>query len=309
MPCPRLSVDVGVKIKILPLLLLLALAGAQPVFAQSNVREELVRLINAERSRAGSPPLRLEADLNRAAQGHAEEVARRGSLEDGSSADVNRHLQKAGYQAHEWTENMTVTGADPGEILNSWRQRNPSTFRDLMRPEYRDLGIGISRLDGTPFYNFLFAVPQADYFQRETSDLRDIDKVRQQMLARVNTVRKEAGLRPVRGNARLDRAAQGHAEDMLARGFFAHESPSGDTVLQRSQAAGYLSRAVGENIAFGQISVAEVMETWMDSPGHRKNILTGVFTELGTGLAFGRDKDGKYQVYWVQNFGTPRGIR
>lgn len=305
MPRPRLSVAVGVKTKTLPLLLLTLLV-AQPVLAQG-AREELVRLINAERSRAGSPPLRLEADLNRAAQGHAEEVARRGSLEDGSSADVNRHLQKAGYQAHEWTENMIGTGADPGEILSSWRQRNPSTFRDLMRPEYRDLGIGISRLDGTPLYNFLFAVPQADYFQRETSDLRDIDKVRQQMLAQVNTVRKEAGLRPLRGNTRLDRAAQGHAEDMLARGFFAHESPSGATVSQRSKSAGYLSRAVGENIAFGQISVAEVMETWMDSPGHRKNILTGVFTELGTGLAFGRDKDGKYQVYWVQNFGTPRG--
>lgn len=303
MPRPRAHVALGVKTKVLSLLLLLA----QPLLAQSNVRDELVRLINAERSKAGSPPLRLEADLNRAAQAHAEEVARQGSLEDGSSADVNRHLQKAGYHAHEWTENMTATGAVPGEILPSWRRRNPSTFRDLMRPEYRDIGIGISRLDGMPLYNFLFAVPQADFFLRETGDLRDIDKVRQQMLAQVNAVRKEAGLRPVRGNARLDRAAQGHAEDMLARGFFSHENPSGATVSQRSTAAGYTYRALGENIAFGQTSVAEVMETWMDSPGHRKTLLTREFTELGTGLALGRDKNGKYQVYWVQNFGTPRG--
>ena len=304
MPHPRTHVASGVKTKVLLLLLLLA----QPVLAQGT-REELVRLINAERSRAGSPPLRLEADLARAAQGHAEEVARRGSLQGGSSADVNRHLQKAGYQAHEWTENMISTGSGPGEILRSWRQRNPSTFRDLMQPEYRDLGIGISRMGGTPLYSFLFAVPQADYFQRETSDLRDVDKVRQEMLVKVNAARKRAGLRPVKGNARLDRAAQGHAQDMLARGFFAHESPSGTTVRERSTAVGYRWLTIGENIAFGQTSVSEVMETWMDSPGHRKNILTRDFTELGTGLALGRGKDGKYQVYWVQNFGAPRGAR
>lgn len=304
MPCPRLSVAVGVKTRILPLLLLLL---SQPTLAQSNAREELLRLINAERSQAGSPPLRLEADLTRAAQGHADEVARRGSLQGGSAADVNRHLQKAGYEAHEWTENITSTGAGPGELLRSWRQRNPATFRSLMQPEYRDLGIGISRMGGTPLYSFLFAVPQADYFQRETSDLRDAGKVRQQMLARVNAVRKQAGLGPIKGNARLDRSAQAHAEDMLARGFFAHKSPSGTTVRERSTAAGYAWRTIGENIAFGQTSVSEVMETWMDSPGHRKNILTRDFTELGIGLALGRGKDGKFQVLWVQNFGAPRG--
>ena len=74
---------------------------------------------------------------------------------------------------------------------------------------------------------------------------------------------------------------------------------------ERARAAGYDWRAIGENIAEGQLSVAEVMETWMNSPGHRRNILEKGFKELGVGLALGRSGDG-YQVEWVQTFGTPR---
>jgi uncharacterized protein YkwD len=94
---------------------------------------------------------------------------------------------------------------------------------------------------------------------------------------------------------------------MLKRGYFDHRSPAGTTVRERSRAAGYNWAAIGENIAFGQTSVDEVVETWLESPGHRKNILSPNFTELGIGLALGRGPDGKYQVLWVQNFGAPRG--
>ena len=90
---------------------------------------------------------------------------------------------------------------------------------------------------------------------------------------------------------------------MLARAYFAHESPEGKTVRERSRDAGYDWRAIGENIAEGQLSVAEVMDTWMHSPGHRRNILDRDFRELGVGLALGRSGDG-WQVEWVQTFGA-----
>lgn len=280
---------------------------ATPAVSQSSAtRQELLRLINAERSRAGASALRLNDALTRAAQEHAEEISRRGNLNSGSADDMHRRMVKAGYQAHEWTENLTSSTSDLDDVLRYWKTRNPSSFRSLMDPEYRDLGIGISRLGGTPLYSFLFAVPQADYFARETADLREHDRVRREMIASVNAARKKAGLGPVTGSSRLDKAAQRHAEDMLARGYFAHKSPAGTTVRERAQAAGYNWRTIGENIAYGQTSVPEVMETWLNSPGHRKNILTASFAELGVGLAMGRGADGKYQIYWVQNFGTPR---
>ncbi|HYN22424.1 MAG TPA: CAP domain-containing protein, partial [Thermoanaerobaculia bacterium] len=291
-------------------LLSLGLLAALPAWSQTSgeaVREDLTRLINVERTRAGSPPLHLDEALTRAAQQHAEEISRKGALESGSSGDMRRWLRMTGYQAHEWTENVISSGNSLDEVLRYWKGRNPNTFRSLMNAQYRDLGIGVSKLDGTPLYSFLFAVPQADYFARETADLHDSSEVREEMLARVNAARKRSGLKPLRLNGKLDRSAQRHAEDMLARGYFAHRSPAGTTVRERSKVAGYDWRNIGENIAFGQTSVPEVVETWLDSPGHRRNILNPAFTELGVGLALGKGQDGKYQVLWVQNFGAPRG--
>ena len=169
---------------------------------------------------------------------------------------------------------------------------------------YRDLGIGLSRMRGVPLYTFLFAVPEAEHFARSTGGLRDVELVRAQMLAQVNEVRRKAGAPPLELDPVLQKAAQAHAQDMLARGYFAHKSPSGTTVRERSRQAGYDWRTIGENIAEGQTSVDEVMKTWMESPGHRKNILEPRFKDLGIGLLTGKTRDGEYRVIWVQNFGA-----
>ena len=136
-----------------------------------------------------------------------------------------------------------------------------------------------------------------------TAGLRDLARVRAAMLARGQR-RAAEGRRacPCAPNPELDQAAQRHAEDMLARHYFAHESPEGETVRERARAAGYDWRAIGENIAEGQLSVDEVMDTWMHSPPHRRNILDRDFKELGVGLALGKSGGG-WQVEWVQTFG------
>jgi stress response protein SCP2 len=101
---------------------------------------------------------------------------------------------------------------------------------------------------------------------------------------------------------RLAAAAQGHSEDMVRRTFFAHENPDGAQVWDRAVAAGYTYRKVAENIAAGQPTAADVVRGWMESPGHRANILDGELTQIGVGRAVG----GSYGVYWTQVFGTPR---
>ena len=293
-----------------PLLLVLLLLLAAPSVAQSDARGELLRRINAERQRAGSPPLRLSPELTRAAQAHAAEVAARGSLKlrAGSTEEMRERLKHTGYQAHAWTESLAATSGGLESVLRDFRQGDPETWRKLLDPEYRDLGIGLDRVGRTPLYTFLFAVPRADWFARRTAGLHDLDRVRAEMLARVNAERKRAGARPLSPNARLDRAAQRHAEDMLARAYFAHRSPEGKSVRERSREAGYEWRMIGENIAEGQFTVAEVMDTWMHSPGHRRNLLDPGFRELGVGLALGRSegREGGWQVEWVQAFGTRR---
>lgn len=126
--------------------------------------------------------------------------------------------------------------------------------------------------------------------------------VQQQILALVNQKRKEAGCDPITLDRRLIDAANRHASDMARRGYFDHESPSGEKAGSRVTDAGYSWRRYGENIAKGQESPYRVMADWMKSPGHRENILDCRLDEMGVGLALDSGKT----PYWVQEFATPR---
>ena len=94
-----------------------------------------------------------------------------------------------------------------------------------------------------------------------------------EVVDRTNAERARHGLRALTVDQRLAAAAQAHSADMVRRGFFAHESPDGRQVWDRAVAAGYAYRKVAENIAAGQRTAEEVVRGWMDSPGHRANIL------------------------------------
>jgi uncharacterized protein YkwD len=122
------------------------------------------------------------------------------------------------------------------------------------------------------------------------------------VLELVNVERRAAGLKPLKRDKRAERAAQVHAEDMGERNFFAHESPEGTTPRQRAKRAKCRMKSSGENIAVAQETPAEVMESWMNSPGHRRNILSPKYTHLGVGLARGAWNERQDCIYWVQVF-------
>ncbi len=121
----------------------------------------------------------------------------------------------------------------------------------------------------------------------------NVELVRTAVLCLHNRERAARGLPPLRENARLRRAAEGHSGDMVASGFFAHDSPSGDGMAERILRTGYgqgQSWALGENIAWGTgtlATAAEIQRAWMESPGHRANVLRRRFRELGIGIAVG----------------------
>lgn len=116
----------------------------------------------------------------------------------------------------------------------------------------------------------------------------------QATLCVLNAARERHGVRPLRMNRRLSRAARRHARDMVRRNYFAHDSLGGATFVDRIRHSGYLRNAgawfVGENIAWGShhySSPRSIGRMWMNSPGHRGNILNGRFRDIGIGLAFG----------------------
>ncbi|MEG8279908.1 CAP domain-containing protein [Streptomyces sp. AHA2] len=122
-----------------------------------------------------------------------------------------------------------------------------------------------------------------------------------QVLALVNKERGAAGCSPVTANDRLTRAADDYSDVMARSGVMSHTGPDGSTMTTRVEAAGYQWSTLGENIARGQADAAAVMKSWMNSPGHRANILNCSFKELGVGVHFG---DGG--PWWTQNFGAGR---
>ncbi|MET9682184.1 CAP domain-containing protein [Streptomyces coeruleorubidus] len=118
-----------------------------------------------------------------------------------------------------------------------------------------------------------------------------------QVLKLVNEERAQVGCSPVAANSALTELAQNYSEDMAARGFFDHTDPDGRTPWDRAEKAG-ISNLGGENIARGQADAAAVMDAWMNSPGHRANILNCDFKTLGVGVELGSGGP-----WWTQNFG------
>jgi uncharacterized protein YkwD len=109
----------------------------------------------------------------------------------------------------------------------------------------------------------------------------------------LNKERTKRGLRKLRLNHRLSVAARAHTLDMVRRHYFAHVSKSGRDVVDRLRSTGYLSHTrswmVGENLAWGSgrlSSPASIVNSWMHSAGHRHNILTRGFREIGVGIVF-----------------------
>ncbi len=135
----------------------------------------------------------------------------------------------------------------------------------------------------------------------------DEEALKDAVIRAVNRERDVLELPPLTHNANLAISAQAYAEDMESRNFFSHTSPEGDGPQQRIEHAGYATltsktcncrgyyASFGENLAKGQQTIDDVMEDWMNSPDHRKNILSTLFTEIGIGLE---------NYVWVQHFGS-----
>jgi len=125
-----------------------------------------------------------------------------------------------------------------------------------------------------------------------------------ELLQLTNAERQTAGLSPLGLSSQLGQAAQAHAEDMANNNYFSHTGLNGSQPSNRVDATGYVWYYVGENIAAGYSTPAETIQQWMDSQGHRENILSPNYTEIGFGYAYSVTND--YGYYWVQVFGTPQ---
>lgn len=113
------------------------------------------------------------------------------------------------------------------------------------------------------------------------------------MLSLVNTQRKNAGLAALTMDSALNNVAVAKAKDMINNNYFSHNSPTYGSPFDMMKKFGVTYRTAGENIAKGQSTAQQVMNDWMNSPGHRANILNSSYTKIGIGY---------YNGAWVQEF-------
>ncbi|MFC4606823.1 CAP domain-containing protein [Streptomyces maoxianensis] len=119
------------------------------------------------------------------------------------------------------------------------------------------------------------------------------------VLQLVNSERSKVGCSALVINAKLTKAAQDHSKDMASHRNMSHTGSDGSSPGDRITRAGYSWSTYGENVAYGYDTPESVMAGWMDSPGHKRNILNCAFKEIGIGLA-------QPDNYWTQDFGTAR---
>jgi uncharacterized protein YkwD/stress response protein SCP2 len=251
-------------------------------------------LVNSARAAAGSPPVALDPRLVSAARAHASAMAASGRLgvasQDGVS--VHQRLTATGYTYVTVGEHLVSGPRTPAEFVD-YCLRTAQPRQTLHDPAYTHAGLAyvVDHRSGDIYWTALWARPLTPAeLTRTTSEVVDL----------TNRERARHGLPPLAVDPRLTTAAQAHSADMIARAFYSHTSPDGSRPWDRAAAAGATRRSIGENIACGQRSPAEVVAGWMNSPGHRANILKPDFTHIGIGFAGG----GSAGTYWTQLFGA-----
>ncbi|MFF4474994.1 CAP domain-containing protein [Streptomyces sp. NPDC001599] len=250
-------------------------------------------LVNSARAAVGSPAVRTDPRLRSAARAHAAAMAAAGTLsvETRDGVSVHQRVVSAGFAYLTVGEHLVSGPRTPAEFVAYClgAERTRRTLHDTVFTH-----AGWAYVTGGPsgdtYWTALWAVPLTpDGLARTTAEVVGL----------TNRERAGAGLPALAVDARLTAAAQAHSADMVTRDFYSHTDPDGGKPWDRAAAAGADRRTVGENIACGQRSPAEVVEGWMNSPGHRANILKADFTHIGVGLAGG----GRAGTYWTQLFG------
>jgi uncharacterized protein YkwD len=123
----------------------------------------------------------------------------------------------------------------------------------------------------------------------------DFGAFEQQVFDLTNQQRAQFGLAPLSLNLTLNDVAEKHSQDMAINNYFSHQGRDGSQPWDRMRSQGYSYSRAAENIAFGQPTAQDVVTAWMNSPGHRQNILDPNLKEIGVGY---------YNGYWTQDFGT-----
>lgn len=161
-----------------------------------------------------------------------------------------------------------------------------------------EIGLSEIKQANPQIKNFNLIYPGQKIYIPEASSLKSLEE---EVIRLINKERTNRGLQALKTNWELSRVARYKSQDMINKNYFSHTSPTYGSPFTMMQSFGLKFSAAAENIAYGQRSAQEVVNAWMNSPGHRANILSASYTHTGVGCA----KKANGTLYWTQMFIKP----
>jgi uncharacterized protein YkwD len=206
--------------------------------------------------------------------------------------------QLSGYEADS-TAGLHIRGPETATI----QLLKKADCRTVTNPAFRDVGLYRRGAESWLMLGSIYVAPaSAQAPQQATRALQLVNEIRARG-ARCGD-RSFAPAPPVKLSQTLGGVAFGHADDMAKHNYFEHEDLTGRSPADRVRAVGYQEKLVGENIAYGPKSAEEVVQGWLDSPGHCENIMDPRFAEMG--IAYAAGHAARRGLFWVQLLVAPK---
>jgi uncharacterized protein YkwD len=278
------------------LIIALGTAHAQNTLQPNSAFEQrTIELINIERARHGLPPYLGNDALAPIARAHSG-----GAL---STANISQRLRNdiatvTGHHVLTYNGNNT-----PEQMVTAWM--NSSTARaTILREDRTHIGVGITQSSTGSSARHSWSLIVINMIVLTPSEIQTFEM---RVLELTNIERSRHGLPPLIWHEDLSDIARKHSEDLMRNNMRGHTGSDGSTVRVRIERAGITNtRALAENCSYGQRTPEEAVRAWMNSPGHRANIL-GNTTHLGVGLVLRSEgSSAQYVSYWTQVFASFR---
>jgi uncharacterized protein YkwD len=221
----------------------------------------------------------------------------RAAREWAAGSTLGRATERSGYLS-EKVAGLHITGGDSSMM----QQLRSSSCLTVTHRDMRDIGVYRRGTDTWLVLGYKYVVPSTQEAPRLAARTLELVNEARSQPRRCGS-RSFAPAAPLTLDRTLDGVAYGHATDMAEHNYFEHEDLAGHTPADRVRAVGYREKLVGENIAFGPRTADEVVQGWLDSPGHCENIMDPRFAQMGIAYAAGHAKRG---LFWVQVFAQPK---
>jgi uncharacterized protein YkwD len=215
-----------------------------------------------------------------------------------SGLTLSAAADRSGYPT-DATTGLRVSGPD-AQMIQALRH---ASCRTVTGHEWQEIGVYRRGTDSWLVLATRYTLP--DRSQAPVLAARALQLINQVRASGTRCgERSFSAVPPVSLSTTLATVALGHAADMAAHDYFEHQDLTGRSPAQRVSAAGYREKIVGENIAYGPKSIDEVVQGWLDSPGHCENIMDPRFAEMG--IAYAPGQQSRHGLYWVQLLAAPR---